>query len=242
MRLELAVMALIGGGVTAVVAATSESTTTQTITACVNTAGLMRQVTSASQCLPTERALTWNVQGPAGPQGPKGETGATGAQGPVGPQGPQGPAGPEGPQGEPGPEGRGGEFLASMNSGIGPAGLNFQVPFAVPANETRMIRIRVSALCGAPITTPNFYFLRVQTVRPAEWVTSDTTHEFRTDNNGNFYREYFIAPSALGTWRTNWLRVFLVTDPTYPSAYAQGACVMTVNASLVEPEHFGAGE
>jgi hypothetical protein len=50
-------------------------------------------------CLPGDRGVTWNVQGPAGapgpagPQGPKGDTGDVGPSGPAGPQGPQGPAG-----------------------------------------------------------------------------------------------------------------------------------------------------
>ena len=43
--------------------------------------GQLRVVESASQCNPSELALTWQQEGPPGPQGP------------IGPQGPQGPAG-----------------------------------------------------------------------------------------------------------------------------------------------------
>lgn len=50
-------------------------------------------------CGKTERAISWNQQGPPGPQGPQGP------QGPIGPAGPQGPTGATGPAGPAGPAG-----------------------------------------------------------------------------------------------------------------------------------------
>jgi hypothetical protein len=88
--------------------------------------GQVRIVDADENCLPSEQALSWSIegpkgdtgpqgpqgiQGPQGPQGPQvtqGETGATGPQGPqgdTGETGPTGPAGPAGPQGQPGPTG-----------------------------------------------------------------------------------------------------------------------------------------
>jgi Collagen triple helix repeat (20 copies) len=96
-----------------------------TITVCHKSGGKdIRLVSDASKCPRGERALTWNIKGPAGPSGAVGAPGAAGPAGPPGPQGPagepgedgeagavgpagpagaQGPAGPQGPQGPPGP-------------------------------------------------------------------------------------------------------------------------------------------
>ena len=49
--------------------------------------GQLRIVNNASQCRPSEIAISWNILGPQGPAGP---------QGPEGPQGPSGPAGTDG--------------------------------------------------------------------------------------------------------------------------------------------------
>jgi hypothetical protein len=85
-----------------------------TITGCYHKEnGQLRVVESASQCNPSELALTWQQQGPAGPQGPIGPQGPAGPQGATGPQGLTGPAGPEGPAGPTGPEGPQGPAGAS---------------------------------------------------------------------------------------------------------------------------------
>ena len=80
-----------------------------TITGCYQkNNGQLRVVESASQCNPSELALTWQQQGPPGPQGPIGPQGPAGPQGATGPQGltgPEGPAGPVGPEGPQGPAG-----------------------------------------------------------------------------------------------------------------------------------------
>jgi hypothetical protein len=53
--------------------------------------GQLRLVQAATDCNPSESAITWNQQGPkgdtgnTGPQGPKGDTGAAGPQGASGP-------------------------------------------------------------------------------------------------------------------------------------------------------------
>ena len=82
--------------------------------------GQLRIVQSPNECRPSERAVSWNLRGPAGPAGPqglpgpqgppgdpgtigpaglKGEKGEPGAPGPIGPQGPQGIQGQPGPPG-----------------------------------------------------------------------------------------------------------------------------------------------
>lgn len=84
-----AVVAVAGGMVVANIPAANG-----TITGCYHkNNGQLRVVESASQCNPSELALTWQQQGPPGPQGPIGPQGATGPQGLTGPAGPQGPAG-----------------------------------------------------------------------------------------------------------------------------------------------------
>jgi hypothetical protein len=99
-----AVVALAGGMVVANIPAPDG-----TITGCYHkNNGQLRVVESASQCNPSELALTWQQQGPPGPQGPigpQGPQGATGPQGLTGPEGPAGPAGPAGPEGPQGPAG-----------------------------------------------------------------------------------------------------------------------------------------
>jgi hypothetical protein len=42
--------------------------------------GLLRIVSQGQRCLPQERAISWNIQGPQGPQGPTGPQGATTTQ------------------------------------------------------------------------------------------------------------------------------------------------------------------
>ena len=112
------------------------------VDACVKTQnGQVRIVASGETCGPSEKAVSWSIEGPkgdtgaqgpigpTGPQGPKGDTGATGPQGPQGTTGPQGgvgPAGapgakgdtgatgPQGPQGPAGPAG-GAANLTSSN-------------------------------------------------------------------------------------------------------------------------------
>jgi len=75
-----AVVAVAGGMVVASIPAPDG-----TITGCYQqNNGQLRVVESASQCNPSEMALTWQQEGPPGPQGP------IGPEGPVGPQGPSG--------------------------------------------------------------------------------------------------------------------------------------------------------
>lgn len=108
------------------------------ITACVQSNGKPRIVTSSASCKKHERVLTWSVRGPkgdagpagptgpAGPAGPKGDTGQTGAAGPAGATGPAGAPGPVGERGPagatgaPGPQGSPGP--AGPQGATGPAG------------------------------------------------------------------------------------------------------------------------
>jgi hypothetical protein len=114
---------VLAGGTSALATHGSPSfvSATGTITVCHERDGDdLRLVSDASSCKRKERALTWNVQGPAGPagpagaQGPQGPAGADGAQGAAGPAGPEGPAGPAGPAGPQGPAGESLETLAAL--------------------------------------------------------------------------------------------------------------------------------
>jgi len=121
----LAVFVLAGGtSALATHGSPAPAPTTGTITVCHESDGEdLRVVSSASKCKRKERALTWNVQGPAGPagaqgaageQGPAGPAGADGAQGETGPAGAAGPAGPTGPAGPQGPQGPAGASLETL--------------------------------------------------------------------------------------------------------------------------------
>ena len=115
-----AVVAVAGGLVVANIPAPDG-----TITGCYQkNNGQLRVVESASQCNPSELALTWSQEGPPGPQGP---IGPIGPQGPQGAPGPQGLTGPEGPEGPPGPEGPQGP--AGMSAG-GPPYIWVCTPFS----------------------------------------------------------------------------------------------------------------
>jgi hypothetical protein len=54
---------------------------------------VLRMVGGDVPCKSTERALTWNLRGPAGPPGAAGPAGPAGAAGPAGPAGPAGSGG-----------------------------------------------------------------------------------------------------------------------------------------------------
>ncbi len=95
----------------------AQSPPSEQLTVCVSRFGTMRLVDSASDCSRYERAVTWNVQGPAGPPGPTGATGPAGPQGPAGTDGAIGPQGPAGPEGPPGADGADG-----ADGAVGPAG------------------------------------------------------------------------------------------------------------------------
>ena len=85
------------------------------INACVKKAGgRVRIVRRAGQCRRKERALSWNIEGPAGGRGASGPAGAAGALGRAGPAGPAGPVGPVGPAGPAGPAGPQGDGLTAL--------------------------------------------------------------------------------------------------------------------------------
>jgi hypothetical protein len=90
-----------------------------TIHACAKQqTGSLRMVESADDCLSSENAVEWNVQGPQGPIGPQGPVGPEGPVGPDGAPGPAGPEGEQGEQGEPGPTGPQGAQGPAGPSGI----------------------------------------------------------------------------------------------------------------------------
>ncbi len=64
--------------------------------------GQVRIVAAGAECLPSEQAMTWSIEGPKGDTGPQGPQGI---QGPVGPQGEQGEKGEKGDTGATGPQG-----------------------------------------------------------------------------------------------------------------------------------------
>jgi hypothetical protein len=103
---------------------------TTTLSACADKVnGQLRLVSSAADCTPSERFVTWNVTGPAGPTGPAGtagERGATGAAGTNGARGATGAAGTDGAPGAQGPTGARGPTGAAGADGApgarGPTG------------------------------------------------------------------------------------------------------------------------
>lgn len=102
--------------------------------------GQLRIVTSASQCRPSEIAISWNITGPQGPGGP---------QGPAGPQGPVGPEGPQGPDGV--------VLTGTINGGIGTISANSTT--WVFAGTTATISTtdtqRITGSAQAPLGTSN---------------------------------------------------------------------------------------
>src|SRR5580698_7950785 len=96
-RLRLLSTLLIAGSATAAANAATTPPPPEII-ACVNrTTFAVRIVSKATQCTASERALKWNVEGPAGPIGARGLRGATGAEGPKGATGARGATGLQGP-------------------------------------------------------------------------------------------------------------------------------------------------
>jgi len=68
-------VALFAAGIAITITAQSSS---NTITACVNSAGLVRIIPFRAACLGTEQPIQWNISGPAGPAGPQGVPGEAG--------------------------------------------------------------------------------------------------------------------------------------------------------------------
>jgi hypothetical protein len=103
------------------------SADTNVINACYNRNGILRVVSSPSECTAFEKPISWNqagIQGPAGPPGQQGQQGAQGAQGPQGERGEQGLQGGQGAQGLPGPQGPPGPTGETGPQGIqGPPGI-----------------------------------------------------------------------------------------------------------------------
>jgi hypothetical protein len=131
-----------------------------TITACHKSSGKdLRVVSDASKCRRSERALSWNVQGPpgaagpagaVGPAGPAGPAGIAGMAGPIGPAGPRGPEGDAGPGGPAGPQGPPLESLDALDGSActrhdGSAGA---VEIAVTAAD--LVELRCAAGAAPP--------------------------------------------------------------------------------------------
>jgi hypothetical protein len=92
-----AVVAAIVAGAAAAITYAAVQSGGGTIIACAKkTTGALRAVSSPSDCLSTETALTWNQVGPSGASGPSGPSGGSGPSGPPGSNGASGPSGPHG--------------------------------------------------------------------------------------------------------------------------------------------------
>lgn len=116
-----AVVATIGGGALVAGAASRDEPPHSVIKACANqSSGRLRLAGPSGTCRHGERAISWNVQGPAGPPGPAGPTGPAGAMGAAGPAGAAGPKGDSGPTGARGPTGPAG--AAGARGPTGPKG------------------------------------------------------------------------------------------------------------------------
>lgn len=69
---------LVGLAVCMLLLAMASTSNAQVINGCVGRiGGLLRIVSSASQCTPLETHISWNAAGPQGPQGPQGPPGVT---------------------------------------------------------------------------------------------------------------------------------------------------------------------
>ena len=100
---SIAAAAALGGVAVAAIPSASG-----TIRACYAQAdGAVRVIDPAAgeSCTRREKALRWNVRGPAGATGATGPRGATGARGPIGPAGAPGSPGGTGERGEQGVQG-----------------------------------------------------------------------------------------------------------------------------------------
>jgi hypothetical protein len=107
----------------------------------LKTTGVLRVIDPASSstarnhCKTTERAISWNEQGP------QGLPGADGAQGPEGPAGVQGPAGEQGPAG----------------SGAGLSGVELvQEIFTVPPTIKGPLQAEMACGPGKVVLTPGY--------------------------------------------------------------------------------------
>jgi len=99
--------------------------------------GQLRIVTSASQCRPSEVAISWNKLGPQGPAGP------------AGPAGPIGPAGPEGPAGSAGVV-----ATSTFSGSIGIVDVGAEWVFAgATVNVTTTATQRITGAAQAPLGT-----------------------------------------------------------------------------------------
>ena len=99
----VAMFAAMGGGAYAV---TAIPTTGGVVYGCFHKKkGSLRVVKQGKRCKKGERAISWNVRGPAGPQGGAGSQGPSGNPGSAGTAGGVGATGPSGATGETGPTG-----------------------------------------------------------------------------------------------------------------------------------------
>src|SRR5687768_15740572 len=89
----IAVVFAVGGGGYAIAQTGSKGT----IKGCTNKkTGVLRVLKAKAKCKRSERAIAWNIQGPAGRPGPGGSTGQPGSNGPAGTSGATGPRGADG--------------------------------------------------------------------------------------------------------------------------------------------------
>ena len=130
-RVAFTIAALVGAGLTvstSASAAVPAAAQPAKVFACVDKTKLTVRIIDPAKkqkCKSTEKALSWNVTGPAGARGPAGPTGARGATGATGPAGPAGatgatgPAGPAGATGATGPAGPAGPATPDARFGTG---------------------------------------------------------------------------------------------------------------------------
>jgi hypothetical protein len=123
LHVALVAFAVTGAGAALAAARDDGSPSGGVIRACSRIGDGRLRLAGPAGCRRQERAISWNVKGPAGdpgpagpsgPEGPAGPTGAPGPPGPPGPAGPPGAAGQTGPQGSPGPAGPPGPGLAKL--------------------------------------------------------------------------------------------------------------------------------
>ena len=122
-------VALFAAGIAITITAQSSS---NTITACVNSAGLVRITPPRTGCFGSEQPIQWNITGPAG------------SDGSMGPRGPAGPAGPQGPPGE-----GGGAMNVPVNCG---AGETVNAALAQGTDRSGRLFISIHGVCHESVT------------------------------------------------------------------------------------------
>jgi hypothetical protein len=169
----------------------------ETIYGCVREyIGIVRIVREGQRCLPMERAISWNIRGPAGPIGPAGATGASGnigSTGGVGATGPQGIPGERGSVGATGPQGSAGATGPSGAKGDTTSGGIFICP-GCQFDQRVGDRMKEKDFSNAILYGSSFQNVNLSQVNLSNAVADNATFV-----NTNLFQSNFTGASLQGT-------------------------------------------